>query len=54
MCNRSIKASNPNLLQMPSYFVQRAAVAFVLASRILIYFKRLPTSWAHLLYPTDG
>ena len=45
---------NPNLLYAPSYFMQRAEVTFFMVTRIPIYFTRLPTSCAHLLYPRDG
>ena len=53
LTNCRLGKPNPNLLKAPSYFIQGASVTCFLATRILIYFTRLPTSCAHLLYPSD-
>ena len=49
--------ANPNLLQAPSHFMFTGSEQCFPVwgmPRIPIYFTCLPTSWAHLLYPSDG
>ena len=52
-----IYPNNPNLLEASSYFMQGGSdncfCSFFFCGGIPIYFKRLPTSWSHLLYPSD-